>query len=395
MEFIRNEFEEIAGNVPPDIAELTHVPPHIPVYSLSRNIHPRNLKRSHVKGTVRHVPEFPTITRKSDGRAFATFHRKQTIEALGLLCDPGMLSDSRKREAYRCLVGHELTHIITDMGISRYMRSINEALTDALVQQRYGNATISGESLTDITLFKWDGTSIQSTTGFAPPDCADIRWNAMSASALYLASPHALRGIATEKVWQIWKILLEEGEKTGCYPLRNDIRNAILTVLQDDGHAVLRNPCFQDLREGANVFSINSEDKSCALAVSFDVIPDPTFGIDAQGVYQPICCSARPSEKRIPFLSRVYGKDEKRIPDITISATMGNIQGWSFSTFLDQTRASPNFPTLEKKLGSRIDVEVPGLRPIEIRQSANDPHVRRVPVWEEMWTQSSPGKTKK
>ncbi len=384
MELIQGEYERILGTAPEGLGELAGVPSTVNVYSLVH--YPIAKANPNIfKACLSQDLCTPRVTRKPNGRVSASMPCEHNLIGLGIQCSPDDLTDQKRKEALQFVIGHELTHLITRKGISTLMRSRLEALTDPILQQIYGKSC-GGDSLADIEEFGWDAQSLQSTTGFAEPDCAMVPYYPPAIMALYLATPLALRGIAIESIWKIWKILMEEVHSTGFFPLANDIRSAILNVLQERGERVLANPCFLPFREGPNVCAISATDRSCSLAIPLVINRLPSFGIDAQGHFQNTYAEVHPYANRIPYSHRLHDHEGKVLQRVRINGNLGDVETWSYGTWMAKMQSSPQFPILKQMMGSTMTFEIPELRPIHIVRSENDPYGRV-----EAWNQSAAG----
>jgi hypothetical protein len=381
MEFIQSEYERIMSTAPDGMAELARVPSTVNVYSL-RNDPVSAANPDIFKGCHKQILCPPRVTRKPDGKFCASMPCEHTLVGLALQCSPDDLTDQMKRESLQFITGHELVHLITRRGISSLMKSRLEALTDPIVQHVY-QRSCSENSLTNIEEFGWDSESLQSTTGFAEPDCAMATYYPPAIMALYLATPHALRGIALESIWNIWKILMEESNSTGSFPLGNDIRSAILDVLQERSEQVLAHPCFRPLREGPNVCAISAKDHSCSVALPLLVKRIPSFGMDAQGNFQNTFAEVRPFANRVPYAQRLHDRTGNVLSQVRMNGMLGDVETWSYDTWLEKIRSSKHFPTLRKMMGPKMTFEVPGLKPITVVRSRNDPYNRNE-VWQQM-----------
>lgn len=384
MEFLGQEMDELLQSVPESIRQLSHLPPEIPTYSLAQ--HPLVQEAGmQLHGGIATDVMTARVTQHPSGKTTACVPRKEKLSGLGIHYPPTVLSDAKSRKALQLTNGHEMFHAITRMGVSGWMRSVNEALTDPLVQARYGNTGIPGQSLADINAFHWDGKSIQSTTGFMPPDCANVSFSKQGFNALYISSPHALRGIAAEQVWKIWELLLEDGESTGCYPLVSDVRNAILSVLQETGERVLGNPCFQSVKAGNHVFSISAEDLSCSVAIPLQVSRNPAYGVDSKGTFNATVATVHPYAKQIPYTLIAQEKDGG--VELSAGGRLGKIEPWSYTSLRELLNRSPLYPHAVETV-PRMELRIPGLRPLVILESENDPGLRTIPAWEALFRKS-------
>ena len=378
MEFIQEECDQLIARVPQGVMYVAHVPETLQTFSMHRDC------ITAAPGSISHALPSVRIARREGGRAFGSVPCNAEVYGMGIRCDASTMADATKRDALRHVVRHEILHVVTNRGINPWMRSRNEALAEPLMQGLYGVGSSVEGTLANPDKYGWDASKLQFSGGFAEPDLARATFRVPGpVDALYLSAPLALRGIAVEQVWKIWQVLLTDVEVSGNYPCSAEIRSAILDVLQEDGERVLQNPCFQPVQMGTHVFALSAQDDSCAITVPMQVTPDPTFGLDAQGVFHEHHCTFGGLHNRLPYQLFFHDRANNRIPGIHVDGTLGRKEPMSYQTILDRFTGNPDFQRslAHVRLGNRMTLEVPGLEPVMLRKSPNDPQVRRAEEW--------------
>lgn len=267
----------------------------------------------------------------------------------------------------RACIGHELLHILSALAIHPHCRPTMEALVARVERSIYGERT-------GLTMQRrWYPGRFQSTTGLCPPDFAEIENDLVALEAMYLSSHSAANRLSSEHVWKIWSLLTQQTLTTGYMPKEHNVHRTIREVAGEEGQQTLATAAFQPMREGVH-HMVFPAGEGITRIYSFIARRNPRFGmIESDGVRHETlfeCKGIRVQGVR----HELFDSADQPMTDIQGNASLDPIQEVSYENLWKKIlTAGPLASSVLNRLGNRMRLHIPSLRPIELLQNDSAP----------------------